>query len=261
MNVHTICTDFSKAFDMVDHEILIDKLSHYGVKGKILDWFRSYLSDRHLQVRVNGHISAEYEVTSGVPQGSHLGPIFFNIFINDIGNEFVSEYLLYADDLKIFRKINGVEDVKILQRDIDELHRWCMANKLKININKCVVMSFSRSTSWTPAIYHLNQHQLVEVTSVKDLGVMVDNKFNFTKHIDKITSQACRTLRFILRSGREFNDVHTLILLFMSLVRPVLEYCTTIWSPRTQVQIEKVEKIQKNSVNMCHITCTFEEPI
>ncbi|CAD6227956.1 GSCOCG00012025001-RA-CDS, partial [Cotesia congregata] len=115
LTTHTIYTDFSKAFDMVDHQVLIKKLDRYNIKNKALEWLKSYLSDRHLQVRVNGHISESYKVISGVPQGSHLGPTLFNIFVNDIGEQFKSEYLLYADDLKIFRKINSEEDINILQ--------------------------------------------------------------------------------------------------------------------------------------------------
>ena len=138
--VHAIYTDFSKAFDMVDHEILVRKLNQYGVTGAALDWFR-----RFLQVRVNRFISDEYNVRSGVPQGSHLGPILFNIFINDIADNLLYDYLLYADDMKIFRKITNDQDSHILQQDLNELHRWCVMNKLKLNIGKCSVIHFSRS--------------------------------------------------------------------------------------------------------------------
>lgn len=242
---HAIYTDFSKAFDTVDHETLLDKLYQYGVRDKALDWIRSYLSDRRLQVRVNGHISNEYYATTGVPQGSHLGPILFIIFINDIGEKFESEYLLYADDLKIYRRINDVEDMNSLQRDLNELHNWCAMNKLNLNKSKCVTLCLSRGNSQYPPIYNLDQYQLTDVSSVKDLGIIIDNKLNFTEHIDKITSKAFKTLGFILRTGREFNDVHTNLHLFNTLVRPILEYCSIIWSPHTQVQINRVERIQK----------------
>ncbi len=127
--VHTIYTDFSKAFDRVDHNILLDKLSNYGIQGRALSWIHSYLIGRQLQVNVHGHLSIKYEVSSGVPQGSHLGRILFNIFVNDIGANFKTEYLLYADDLKIFRVITSVQDTQTLQCDVDILSAWYHKNK------------------------------------------------------------------------------------------------------------------------------------
>lgn len=245
LTTHTIYTDFSKAFDMVDHEILINKLDQYNIKNKALEWLKSYLTDRQLQVRVNGHFSESYRVISGVPQGSHLGPTLFNIFINDIGKQFKSEYLLYADDLKIFRKINSEEDIDILQHDIDTLHRWCVLNKLTLNNNKCVVLSLSRASNQHQAIYYLNNELLTEESLVKDLGIIMDSKLNFIKHVDKITSHAYKILGFIIRSGREFKDPNTLIHLFKTLVRPILEYCSIIWSPYTQGLVDEVERIQR----------------
>lgn len=245
LSTHTIYTDFSKAFDMVNHDILINKLRQYNVKSNALDWLRSYLVDRQLQVRVSGYTSELYEVTSGVPQGSHLGPILFNIFINDIGEQFISEYQLYADDLKIFRRINCNDDMDILQRDINTLHSWCQQNKLNLNKTKCVALCLSRLAKPAPAIYHLNEYQLSEVPSVKDLGIIVDKKLSFSCHVDKITSQAFKTLGFLFRTGKEFKNVYTLMHIFKTLVRPILEYGCIIWSPHTQQMIDRVENIQR----------------
>lgn len=113
--VHAVYTDFSKAFDRVNHDILLQKLDAIGVRGNALKWINSYLVGRKIQVRVDGHLSSNYDVKTGVPQGSHLGPILFNIFINDIGVNFSSEYLLYADDLKIYRRITSNPDSQALQ--------------------------------------------------------------------------------------------------------------------------------------------------
>lgn len=113
--VHAVYTDFSKAFDRVNHDILLQKLDAIGVRGNALKWINSYLVGRKIQVRVDGHLSSNYDVKTGVPQGSHLGPILFNIFINDIGVNFNSEYLLYADDLKIYRRITSNSDSQALQ--------------------------------------------------------------------------------------------------------------------------------------------------
>lgn len=132
-----------------------------------------------MQVRVDGHISSEYYVSSGVLQDSHLGPILFNIFVNDIGSKFQSEYLLYADDLKIYRVINSVLDSYILQNDIDELFIWCQNNKVYLNIKKCAMMSFSRSPTKDFTNYCLCNEIIYEVDDIKDFGIIIDNKLTF----------------------------------------------------------------------------------
>lgn len=243
--VHSIYTDFSKAFDRVDHDILMHKLSNYGVGGSALSWIHSYLTGRRLQVRVDGHLSFEYIVTSGVPQGSHLGPVLFNIFINDIGNNIISDHLLYADDLKIFRPIASMSDILILQHDIDSLGNWCLVNNLDLNINKCAAITFTRSHSPIPAKYKLKDQEIIEVDEIKDLGIIVDNKLSFSKHIDRITSKGFKTLGFILRNSKDFNNPYSVTRLFQSLVLPILEYGSVIWSPYTNASIDKVEKVQR----------------
>ncbi|CAD6215467.1 GSCOCG00011207001-RA-CDS, partial [Cotesia congregata] len=177
-SVHALYTDFSKAFDTVNHDILVEKLKCHGVTGKALNWFQSYLTGRSLQVRVNGYYSKEYEVNSGVPQGSHLGPVLFNIFINDIADNLSSEYLLYADDMKIYRKINTENDIRVLQQDLDKLYQWCLENKLKLNIDKCAVMMFNRSHGSFPVDYNINGQPLPKPPVMKDLGVLVDIKLS-----------------------------------------------------------------------------------
>lgn len=245
LDVHSLYTDFSKAFDTVDHDLLIGKLSQYGVVGKPLKWIQSYLTGRHLQVRTNGHISEEYGAYSGVPQGSHLGPILFNIFINDIASNLSSEYLLYADDMKAYRIISSDDDIAALQQDLDTLHLWCVRNKLKINIDKCAIMHFSRSHTQRPTNYNLGGQLLPKPTIIKDLGVLIDTKLDFNSHIDKIVSQATKVLGYIIRAGKDFKNAFTLVRLFNALVRPILEYCSVIWSPYTIQAINKIEKLQR----------------
>lgn len=190
-----------------------------------------------------GHISDEFEATSGVPQGSHLGPVLFNIFINDIGNGFQSEYLLYADDLKIYRRITSVLDTNVLQSDIDELHAWCRT-KLNLNIKKCAVMSFSRSQTYEPMNYTLNDQVLHEVSDIKDLGIIIDNKLVFSKHVEKITLQAFKVLGLITRTCRDFSSAMSIVTLYSALVLPILEYGTIVWSPFTNTLINRVERVQ-----------------
>lgn len=261
IEMHSIYTDFSKAFDKVDHSILINKLNLYGVRGTALNWIKSYLTERYLRVRVNGHISNEYMVKSGVPQGSHLGPILFNIFVNDIGNDFTSDYLLYADDLKIFRRMTSANDILVLQQDLIKLNAWCQINKLELNISKCAVMSFSRSHGSYSSLYRLGDKELQVVSSMKDLGVLINNTFSFAEHIDKIVLKAYSVLSFIYRSSRDFNNPSTLIRLFTAYVRPILEYCSIIWSPYTNQSTNKIEMIQRKLCNMLRHKVRCSNPL
>jgi hypothetical protein len=123
--------DFTKAFDIVPHNILLRKLSNFGLSSGYIDWFRSYLSNRQSFVRISGTVSFPYLVKCGVPQGSTLGPLLFNIFINDICDSIHnSQCLVFADDLKIYRSISDVDDCKLLQHDINSVQNWCLDNAI-----------------------------------------------------------------------------------------------------------------------------------
>lgn len=133
--VHAIYTDFSKAFDVVDHNILISKLSLLGVHGSLLRWFESYLRNRSQMVVIAGYRSDKLTISSGVAQGSHLGPLLFVIFINDALRLLnYSKGLFYADDLKVYKEIKNVEDTRLLQSDVDTVFQWCEANRMNLNI-------------------------------------------------------------------------------------------------------------------------------
>ena len=143
--VDTIYIDFSKAFDKVDHKLLLNKLSQIGIGGSLLNWFHSYLVGRYSKVVLNGHHSDIFPATSGVPQGSHLGPILFNIFINDITTCFKhSNFYLFADDVKIMKPVATKLDSALLQADLDRMADWCRLNRMSLNVSKCHCMQFSR---------------------------------------------------------------------------------------------------------------------
>ena len=139
-----IYTDFSKAFDKVDHLVLLKKMQSIGVCDSLLLLFRSYLCNRQQYVCYKKFNSDNYFVYSGVPQGSNLGPLLFIIFINDICTQVTSQALLFADDLKLFRSIDTIVDVNSLQSDINTIAEWCDRNKLHFNTEKCKVMQITR---------------------------------------------------------------------------------------------------------------------
>jgi hypothetical protein len=151
--------DLSNAFDIVPHNILLRKLSNFGLSSSFVDWFHSYLVNRQPFVRISGTLSFSYLVKSGLPLCSTLGPLLFNIFFNDIGDSIRnSKYLLFADDLKIYHSTRNVDDCKLLQHDIDSVQNWCLVNGIKLNLGKTI--SFIRKklfiliTNYVTIWYH-----------------------------------------------------------------------------------------------------------
>lgn len=245
VQVDSIYTDFSKAFDKVNHQILCAKLASYGLHGNLLRWVESYLRNRSQLVAIKGFTSSPAPVGSGVPQGSHLGPLFFIVFINDLVDQINCPCLLYADDLKIYSTINGPGDCHTLQADLHAVREWCVTNRMYLNVDKCFVLCFGNKKSKILFDYHLNGHTLERKTAARDLGVIFDEKLSFHAHYDEIVSRCSRLLGFICRITRDFRNPSSLLYLFNSLVRSILEYNTSVWSPNYAVHSDRIEKIQK----------------
>ena len=181
--VDAVYLDFSKVFDSVDHSLLNFKLNSYGLCGNLNSWFRSYLTDRLQRVVISGHKSAWGKVTSGVPQGSILGPIMIIMYINDftrcVKN---SEMSLYADDSKIFKSIDTKSDCKSLQADVDNITTWCREWKLDLNMDKCSTITFTNKNFFILYKYYINRTFLSRVNTIKDLGVILSSNVNYNTH-------------------------------------------------------------------------------
>lgn len=244
-SVHAVYTDFTKAFDRVDHAILISKLHGLGIQGKFLEWLSSYLTERIQLVRIQGFQSKEIKVPSGVPQGSHLGPLLFNIYVNDIASCFVSaRFLMFADDLKLYMKFKHIDNYLNMQADLDRLSHWCEMNGMELNVQKCRLMVFSRNRDISDQIYTINGRPLESVSQIKDLGVILDSNLSFVPHISESVSRSLRMLGFVKRCTKDFLAVRSIKLLFCSLVRPHLDYCSCVWSPHYNVHIQAIERVQ-----------------
>ena len=139
-----IYTDFKKAFDQIDHHILLEKLNSFRFSNSLLLLFRSYLFNRKIFVRYRNFVSKPFCPNSGVPQGSNLGPLLFLLYINDVVDSLFCHKLLFADDLKIFHSISVPEDCDILPENINALSSWCASNRLLLNKNKCFKVTYSR---------------------------------------------------------------------------------------------------------------------
>lgn len=246
MQLDVIYTDFSKAFDSVCHEILLQKLQIFGISGNLLLFFKSFLTNRKLMVKMGSSYSSNIITAfSGIPQGTHLGPLLFLIFINDLPNclKFCSP-LMFADDLKLFADVSNISHSDLVQRDLRALGEWCMLNKLVLNTSKCCTISYTHCRNPVVYNYSIGDVILNRVVEVKDLGVVFDAKLLFVNHIDFITSKAYSMLGFIRRNSNDFRDPLTLKSLYVSFVRSQLEYCSLIWNPYAVVHSDRIERIQ-----------------
>lgn len=250
MQVDSIYTDFAKAFDKVNHAILCQKLEVYGIHGSLLRWFTSYLGNRSQLVSLQGHLSSPVTITSGVPQGSHLGPLLFLLFINDLVQKLTVPCLLYADDLKIFLEINNLNDCVKLQQNLSLVAEWCSVNKMSLNCSKCFVISFGSIKRKLFYNYTLDNYRLERQSVIRDLGVYFDENLSFHNHYDYIISKCNQLLGFISRSTKEFKNQTTFIYLYNSLIRSVIEYGCIIWSPFYKTHSERIEKIQKKFLSI-----------
>lgn len=238
--------DFSKAFDKVSHKLLIHKLRTLNIDPYVLDWIIAFLSHRVQFVNVNNNNSHLVPVDSGVPQGSVIGPLLFLIYINDLVTNISSPICLFADDCVLFRNITDHSDVIHLQSDLDVIALWCNSWQMELNTNKCKSMRVSRSNSLCPT-YSINNKSLESVTCYKYLGVHITSDLTWNTHVEYVVSNANRTLGYIKRNF--FQAPSSLKLtLYKSLVRPKLEYASSIWDPGHQGLISRLEATQNRAV-------------
>ena len=253
MVVDSVFFDFSKAFDVIPHNILISRLESSGILGNVLLWIKDFLSNRQQMVRI-GHVSSNLlPVTSGVIQGSVLGPTLFNIFINDIDTHVkYCTVLKYADDLRIFLS-STKSDIELgdlqrkVQQDINSITKWACVSGMKFNINKCFYTTFGRSLYGRT--YFINENIIPYSLHFRDLGVMVSSPLSFNNHIDSIVSKAFVRLGLIYKVF-ENKSAKSIPHLFKAFVRPILEYSSIIWNPYTVCNINKIERVQRRMCRM-----------
>ena len=244
-----------KAFDLVSHKHLLLKLEKHGINGQIGNWIKAFLENRKQKVVIRGHESDELDVLSGVPQGSVLGPLLFLIFINDLPKCTACPVCLFADDSKIYSKVPRANKVlpelegsqEILQKDLDELYKWAEKWKMSFNVNKCKIMHLGYDNGKHE--YNLNGITLMETTEEKDLGVLIDNNLKFSSHIRSLVSKANRMIGLI-KISFESIDKEMFLILYKSLIRPLLEYCVHAWSPHFETDITLLENVQRRATRM-----------
>ena len=255
--VDCIYMDFQKAFDTVPHKRLVSKLTAYGIKESTIIWIKSFLDNRLQHVNINNKKSDWMQVTSGIPQGSVLGPILFVIYINDLPDLVKSDVYLFADDTKIFKIMENSGDSNILQRDLDILTQWSDKWLLKFHPDKCKHMHINRKGDATDVRYRLLNTELQTCKDEKDIGVIIDSELSFDKHISEKVKKA-NSMFAILRRSFHFLDAKTFIPLYKTLVRTHLDYASSVYHPFKMKHIEQLESVQRRATkqlpNMQNLT-------
>ena len=228
-----VLVDYRKAFDMVDHKLLLRKLELYGIVNRELAWCHSYLLDRKQVVRVNGSESSEALMLHGVPQGSILGPLFFILFINDLPLYTSAQLDLYADDTTVtaFADVKNLATLSSsLNKSVSEIQLWASANKLPLNEDKTKVLtitgkSFVANINGSDIDVFVNGKQLSNVDCATLLGVEIDSKLSFNEHIEKKLASRIA----ILRKIRACLPLKQRLQFYSSIIRPVMSYANVVY--------------------------------
>ena len=253
--VMAIFIDLSKAFDSLDHNVLLYKLEHYGIRGVPLHWFKNYLSDRKQFTSVNGTNSSTLPLTCGVPQGSILGPLLFLIYVNDIINtSTLFRFILYAEDTNIlFSHKNENTLYNIVNTEMIYVCDWFKANKLKMNADKTKYMIFRSQKKYgqqSNPVLKVDDEVIDRVDSTNCLGVIIDEKLTWTKHINSIHGKISMSIG-VMRKLRSVLPLNALFMLYNAFVLPYLNYCSLVWSGASLSNLNRLQVLQKKAIRLC----------
>ena len=226
-----VFVDRKKAFDTVDHNILLDKLNHCGFRGIINDWFSSYLNNRMQSTQIGPYISNKANVSYGIPQESVLGPLLFLLYVNDIhpcSNKL--KFYLFADDTNILYADKNLKSLEnIVNIELQNLHEWLTSNKLTLNTTKTnfvIFHPYHKKVTYQPSLYMFdnekNEHVTLESKNyIKYLGVLIDKNLTWEYHIDAITAKISKTVGLISKLRHSISR-HILLYIYQTLIHPRL---------------------------------------
>ena len=251
--VGVVLVDFKKAFDLVDHQILIDKLKIYGIKDEALSWFNTYLTNRKQQVAINNCKSDFKQISYGVPQGSILGPLLFLLFINDLplytSNVFTD---LYADDTTLYDVQDSMEQIENnLQSSLNNLQIWCRNNGMILNSSKTKVMlvtTYQKRQRLTNDHLDLtyNKESLNMISNDKILGVFVDNNLTWSNHIKHLTKKIASSIWLLSKIKKFLSQAHR-VQFYKSYIQPHIDFCNIVWGSSSESNKLKIFRLQKRA--------------
>ena len=234
--------DFSKAFDTVDHIILIRKLERFGIRGNSLRWFESYLSNRYQYVSIGSSLSQCLPILTGVPQGSILGPLLFLLYINDMNKCAPNiDFFHFADDTSVTCTGSNLSILyDVMNSELTKVDKWLCCNKLSLNINKSAFMIFSNRDKDNENTVYIRGAALEKVNFIKFLGVTIDDKLSFSRHTTLVKSKIAKCCGIMYRLSNYVPD-YIMKKIYSTLVFPYLNYCIAVWGNSSLTQLARLQ--------------------
>ena len=249
--IDLVLFDYTKAFDTVCHDILLEKLDNIGICAQLKAWIQQFLMARRMQVRVSGIVSEWHDVNSGVPQGSVLGPILFLIYVNHVVHNIRSKYKIFADDLKLYlggTPSDGLLGIDDLQEDINTLTATSQSWGLIMNTDKCACLRLGPRTltncSTGASPYSINGESIKYLSVQSDLGIITDRKLKFHEHI-RSTANKCNGITTNIMSSTLCRSADFLITAYKTLIQPKLEYGSATWNLGYRGDLKRLERVQR----------------